>query len=47
MNREVDFIEDAICDRCGTQGAYDFYGDYLCSVCAGVIIEDDNGEDDF
>ena len=34
MSREVPFEPEARCDNCGTYGAYDFMGDYLCAECA-------------
>lgn len=34
MSREVPFDKNAICDACGSKGAFDFMGDYFCSNCA-------------
>jgi uncharacterized Zn finger protein (UPF0148 family) len=34
MSREVPFDEEAVCDVCGKQGAFDFMGDLLCPDCA-------------
>jgi len=41
-SREVPFDKDAICDRCGKKGAYDFCGDLLCPECTSELI----GEED-
>lgn len=38
MDREIPFDENAICDECGKQGAYDFMGDYLCEDCIAKYI---------
>ena len=32
-DRDVPFEEDAVCDCCGKEGAFDFMGDFLCSGC--------------
>jgi len=37
-SRDVPFDEEERCDVCGTQGAYDFYGDYFCGECAKKYI---------
>ena len=45
MSRDVEFEEDATCDMCGTRGAWDFMGDYLCPICAekvGVWKDEDD-----
>ena len=39
-DRGVPFDEDAICDVCGKNGAFDFMGDYLCPDCS-------HGDDNF
>ena len=31
--KEFKFCEDEKCDNCGEIGAFDIYGDYLCSDC--------------
>jgi len=41
MSRDVPFDDDAICDVCGKEGAYDFIGDYLCPECVEKVIERD------
>jgi hypothetical protein len=33
MSREVEFDENEKCDICGKQGAWDFYGDFICPEC--------------
>ena len=33
MSRDVPFDENAICDGCGTLGAFDFMGDFFCPKC--------------
>lgn len=33
MSRTVPFDREAICDICGMQGAFDFMGDLLCTLC--------------
>jgi uncharacterized Zn ribbon protein len=38
MGREVEYEEDAICDICGKEGAYDFMGDCLCPQCAEKYV---------
>ena len=35
MNREAEYEADEICDICGEEGAFDFYGDYICEECLG------------
>lgn len=42
-DREVAYDEDMACDCCGSIGAYDFMGDWLCARCArmGKDVEDD------
>lgn len=37
--REVPFNKNAVCDSCGTIGAYDFMGGLLCQKCADGITE--------
>ena len=37
-DRTVPFDDKAICDDCGSVGAYDFMGDFLCSECAEKAI---------
>lgn len=32
-DREFPFLDNAKCDSCGAIGAFDIYGDYLCSLC--------------
>jgi len=32
-DRSVPFDEKAVCDNCGSIGAYDFMGDFLCPEC--------------
>jgi hypothetical protein len=31
--QQVRFDEDAVCDRCGRFGAYEFDGQHLCADC--------------
>ncbi len=33
MGKEVPFKTNKVCDECGAQGAYDFYGDCYCPAC--------------
>lgn len=40
MAREVPYDPVAICDMCGTIGAYDFQGDQLCARCIQEIDND-------
>jgi len=44
MNREVPHVPHAKCDICGKQGAYDFMGDYICSVCLEKSPDPDKKE---
>jgi len=46
MNREVPFDKDAKCDVCGSRGAYDFMGDYLCGQCAQRSLHGRDHEQD-
>lgn len=48
MIRDVEYDEDAICDDCGREGAYDFQGDFLCTTCAREYIDEgtDDGDDE-
>jgi len=32
-DREFKFDEEVICDVCGKEGAFDIYGDFICSDC--------------
>ena len=32
-DRDVPFAPNTPCDNCGTMGAFDFMGDYLCMKC--------------
>ena len=41
MSRDVPFDDNAICDECGAEGAYDFMGDCLCSECSSKYIEEE------
>ena len=34
-DRSVPFDPNTSCDNCGTMGAFDFMGDYLCVRCSG------------
>ena len=42
-DRTVPFDQEAICDGCGQQGAYDFMGDYYCDKCIKdcFVVEDE------
>ena len=33
MDRTIPYDENAICDICGKQGAYDLMGDLVCEEC--------------
>lgn len=33
MGRDVPFKSNMKCDVCGTLGAFDFMGDYMCQTC--------------
>jgi hypothetical protein len=37
-DKDIPYEVDAVCDECGTLGAYDFMGDCLCPECALVAI---------
>lgn len=37
--REFEIDPEAKCDSCGTKGALDIYGDYLCPDCASRLFE--------
>jgi len=41
MSRDIPFYPEVQCDNCGTIGAYDFMGDYLCENCIGFHIEEE------
>lgn len=34
-DRSIPFDPSTPCDNCGTMGAFDFFGDYLCVKCSG------------
>ena len=40
-DREVPFEQEAICDRCGAKGAYDFMGDYYCVRCTKELVDEE------
>ena len=44
MSREVPYYPELVCDHCGTVGAFDFMGDYLCHECACEAICDNEEE---
>lgn len=41
MGRTVPYDPEATCDVCGAKGAYDFYGDFICTACAEEAAEDE------
>jgi len=45
-DRTVPFDPEAICDICGSKGAYDFIGDVLCSDCAEMCIEEEVSDEE-
>ena len=38
-SREFELDQDATCDNCGTKGALDIYGDFICPECASRVFE--------
>jgi len=33
MSKDTPFDEEAICDICKVEGAFDFMGDHFCQAC--------------
>lgn len=50
MNREFEYEPEATCDSCGCKGAFDIYGDFICSDCLDsnddTVVEIDIVDDD-
>lgn len=42
MSRDVPYDPELECDMCGSKGAFDFYGDFLCPDCHYWDEEEDN-----
>lgn len=42
MSKDVEYELDLICDSCGHKGAFEFYGDFVCSDC--LSLDDDEDE---
>ena len=40
MSREVPYDDEAYCDCCGSLGAFDFMGDFICGECLQKINEE-------
>jgi hypothetical protein len=46
MSRIVEFDENALCEECGSKGAYDFpWASMLCSKCSDPQIDEDSNQD--
>lgn len=43
--REIPFDEEAKCDECGAQGAFDFMGDFYCKACIEKFSENQVGDE--
>ena len=52
MSRDIPYNPNAVCDRCGAKGAYDFMGDYYCPDCltadedGNTVVKENTDEND-
>lgn len=49
MSKDIPFDEKAVCDGCGTTGAFDLMGDFYCMKCLWKVLygerrRDESGE---
>lgn len=47
MSQAAEYKLELICDNCGHQGAFDFYGDYVCHDCLNLEQEDEDDIGEF